>query len=484
MNKPIIQLFKTINQYYLLDGVKCEILPISEESFWYLNGVLNEKDEFAIEDLPNEELKQLHLNGYLATKSNVEKVQHAYTNYLPYFMQRKINKITLQVTQKCNFRCKYCIYSEETNKKQRSHSQESMSLETAKEAIDFLLDHSIDSQEIHIGFYGGEPLLAFDLIKDVVAYAEKVFKGKKVLYNMTSNGTLLDEEKINFLTEHDFNLMISLDGPKEINDLNRVYPDGSGTYDSIMQKIHLIQEKNPDYADKLSISMVMDPSNDFDCINSITLEGKEFKPLNLNATIIDTDYDYDNPLNYSEDYIWKLEYNVFLAFMSYWGRYPIEKISSISRTMIQRTLNDLYKFEEAPSIKTCDVPSGPCIPGQMRLFSDINGNLFPCERVSETSEAMKIGSLKDGFDLQQINYLLNFSQLTEEQCKNCWAFRYCNQCAKKADDGTRELSKDLKLNHCRDTKASAYSEIMQYLIMKEIPEYYGNQVRMNEKERI
>jgi uncharacterized protein len=294
---------------------------------------------------------------------------------------------------------------------------------------------------------------------------------------MTSNGTLLDEEKINFLVEHDFNLMISLDGPKEINDLNRVYPDGSGTYDSIMQKVHLIQEKNPDYADKLSISMVMDPSNDFDCINSITVEGKDFKPLNLNATIIDTDYEYDNPLNYSEDYIWKLEYNVFLAFMSYWGRYPIEKISSISRIMIQKTLNDLYKFEEAPSIKICDVPSGPCIPGQMRLFSDINGNLFPCERVSETSEAMKIGSLKDGLDLQQINYLLNFSQLTEEQCKSCWAFRYCNQCAKKADDGTKGLSKDLKLSHCKESKATVYSEIMQYLIMKEIPEYYGNQIR-------
>src|SRR5690554_5079858 len=89
MNKPIIQLFKTINQYYLLDGVKCEILPISEDSFWYLNNVLNEKAEFNLENLPTEELNQLHHNGYLATKSSLEKVQHVYTDYLPYFMQRK-----------------------------------------------------------------------------------------------------------------------------------------------------------------------------------------------------------------------------------------------------------------------------------------------------------------------------------------------------------------------------------------------------------
>lgn len=477
MNKPIIQLFKTINQYYLLDGVKCEVLPISEESFWYLNGILRGRNEFTAEKLPNEELKQLHLKGYLATKSNIEKIQHAYTNYLPYFMQRKLSKITLQVTQNCNFRCKYCIYSEETNKKQRTHSQENMSLEIAKEAIDFLLSHSIDSNHINIGFYGGEPLLAFDLIKEVVAYAEKVFKGKKLSYNMTSNGTLLDEEKIGFLVEHDFSLMISLDGSKEINDLNRVYPDGSGTYDSVMKRIHLIQEKYPDFAEKLRISMVMDPSNDFDCINSITLDGKEFKPLNLNATIIDTDYDYDNPLNYSEDYIWKFEYNIFLALMSYWGRYPIEKISSISRTVVQRTLNELYKFEKAPSIKNYDVPSGPCIPGQMRLFLDINGSLFPCERVSETSEAMRIGDLKKGFDIEQIKYLLNFSQLSGEECKGCWAFRYCNQCAKKADDGTKGLSRELKLSHCSESKATVYAAIMRYLIMKESPEYYGNQIK-------
>lgn len=477
MNKPIIQLFKTVNQYYMLDGVKCEILPISKESFWYLNEVLSEKKEFAEDKLPNEELKLLLLKGYLATQSNVEKIQHAYTKYLHYFMQRKLSKITLQVTQNCNLRCKYCVYSEETNKKQRSHSQGDMSFETAKAAIDFLLARSIDSKNINISFYGGEPLLAFDLIKDVVAYSEKVFKGKKISYNMTSNGTLLDEEKIDFLIEHNFSLMISLDGSKEINDLNRVYPDGSGTFDSVMEKIHFIQEKYPDLSEKLSISMVMDPSNDFDCINSIELDGKDFKPLNLNAAIIDTDYGYDSSLNYSEDYIWKFEYNIFLALMSYWGRYSIEKISSISRSVVQRTLNDLHKFENSPAIKNCDVPSGPCIPGQMRLFSDINGNLFPCERVSETSEAMKIGSLKEGFDLEQIKYLLNFSQLTEKECKNCWAFRYCNQCAKKADDGTKGLSKELKLRNCRDSKAAVYGEVMQYLIIQEIPKYYGDQIR-------
>ena len=249
MRKPIIQLFKTINNHYLLDGVKCEILPIDKKSFWYLSDVLNERSEFNVDNLPTEELKYLHFNGYLETKSNVEKLEHAYTNYLQYFMERKLSKITLQVTQNCNFRCKYCIYSEDTNKKQRSHSQESMSWDTAKEAVDFLLMHSIDSKDINIGFYGGEPLLAFDLIKDVVAYAEKVFKGKKLTYNMTSNATLLDEEKIDFLIEHDISLMISLDGPKKINDLNRVYPDGSGTYDTIMKKIQLIYSKYPEYAD-------------------------------------------------------------------------------------------------------------------------------------------------------------------------------------------------------------------------------------------
>ena len=86
-----------------------------------------------------------------------------------------------------------------------------MSVETAIAAIKFFYDHSLNSDSVTIGFYGGEPLLEYELIKQCVAYAEEIFAGKKLSFNMTSNATLLTEESVLFLAAHDFNLTISLE---------------------------------------------------------------------------------------------------------------------------------------------------------------------------------------------------------------------------------------------------------------------------------
>ena len=224
--------------------------------------------------------------------------------------------------------------------------------------------------------------------------------------------------------------------------------------------------------------MVMDPNNDFDCINTIKIDGVDVNKLNINAAIVDFDYDLNKNMTFSEDFIWKSNYHVFLAFMSYWRRYPEEKCSVISKNTVQKTIGDLYKYENGVPLKQVDVPSGPCIPGQMRLFMDVNGEFYPCERVSELSEVMNIGNLMRGFDFEKAGAILNFSRLTEEMCGKCWAFRHCTQCAKKADDGTKLLSKKMKLKNCKETLNYAYNEMMRYLVFIETPEYYFDQTKI------
>lgn len=482
MNKPIVEIFKTINNYYIYDGIKCEIIEIDKSSYDYLFNVLRKGEKFDERKLPNNELSKFHEDGYLQTVSPIKTIKHPYTKFLPTFLNRKIKSIALQVTQKCNFRCKYCIYSEEINKSQRSHSKNSMSLETAMKSIDFLSNHSIDTKEVGIGFYGGEPLMEFELIKEIVAYAKEVFIGKPILFSMTTNGSLLNEEIIKFLKESDFNLMISLDGPKEINDKNRIFANGTGTFDSVMNNIKLIAKLYPKYADELSISMVMDPSNDFDCFNSIqfSLEGMDVGYMN--AAIVDFDYDDEKALYYSDDFTWKIQYHEFLGFMSYWGRVDDKKTSLLTRPSIVSTIENFKKFKNALPLLSQDSPSGPCVPGLTRLFVDYKGNLLPCERVSESSEAMKIGDVNDGFDLIQSDRLLNVSTLSEELCKKCWAFRLCNQCVKKADDGSKFLSANKKITHCSRSKSNAYHDVQNYIIMNEVPNFYSGQVRNSKQE--
>lgn len=478
MRKPIIVLFSTPNRNYVFDVNKNEVIPLSDDSYAYLQQVLRGKGA----DLPvPPQVHALKEQGYCATDSCVKEVRHVYADYLDVFLTRKLSKITLQLTQNCNFRCKYCIYSETHNLRQRSHSTERMTLETAKKAIDFLWKHSVDSPDVNIGFYGGEPLLEFPLLKKAVEYSERLFEGKNLTFSVTTNGTLLNDEIISFFQEHDVSLMISLDGPKEINDKNRVFANGKGTFDTVAKQIGRIREIAPQYAAKLQISMVMDPSNDFDCINEICLDDSEFRTLSLQPAIVERDAG-ENEVVFSEEYTWKFEYQRFLSILSYYNRFPQDEVSPIARRSLLSAMKDYEQIEAGAALRKIDAPAGPCIPGQLRLFVNVHEQLFPCERVSEKSSAMCIGTLDDGFYLERAQAILNVGKLTGESCKSCWCFRYCTLCAKKADDGSGQLSAEEKLSHCKEARAGAYSQFCEYLLMKEIPTYYAEQMRCSDEK--
>lgn len=481
MDIPFIQLFRTPNAYYFLDVNKDEILPIGKDSFQYLHAVLNNK-LVDILDLP-EELVDLKSQGYLSSDSVVNNIQHPISQFLEVFLQRKLPKITLQVTQNCNFRCKYCIYNGPPESRQRALSSRRMSWQTAKNAVDFLWNHSVDSPQVDIGFYGGEPLLEFPLIKKVVDYSEKRFFSKKLTFSMTTNGTLLTAEIIHFLKDHNFGLVISLDGPKEIHDKNRVFADGKGTFDSVMKKVELIRSVAPEYCRKLTISMVLDPTNNFDCINSIYIKPAELSEINLLPSFVDYGYE-DRKTTFSDDYIWRHEYQLFLAILSEFKNFPDNNVSPIAKAFMLRTISELSRVAESNYLREIDIPSGPCIPGLMRLFIDVSGRFYPCERVSEKSPAMCLGSLKDGFDNRIIYHALHAAVLTQAECCKCWCFRYCAQCARTADDENGVLSAMTRLKHCKEFQNIAYAKILNFLLMKEIPFYYSYQIRAGQEDKL
>lgn len=124
-----------------------------------------------------DELEYLIDSGCLQSANENVVVEHFETSLLESLYENSLNTIILQVTQNCNLRCQYCVYS--GSYINRVHNNKRMSVEVAKQAIDFLAKHSMNSKEISIGFYGGEPLLEFSLIQEIVDYAERIFIGKK-----------------------------------------------------------------------------------------------------------------------------------------------------------------------------------------------------------------------------------------------------------------------------------------------------------------
>lgn len=111
------------------------------------------------------------------------------------------------------------------------------------------------------------------------------------------------------------------------------------------------------------------------------------------------------------------------------------------------------------------------MPGVLRAMVDVNGNIFPCERCSETSQVMKIGTLDDGFDVEKAKYILNVGNVTEEECKNCWAVLHCTICAARAEDGVC-ICPDKKLKLCKKIRAQTRVKLLTMIMQREIPAIY------------
>ena len=299
-----------------------------------------------------------------------------------------------------------------------------------------------------------------DYYKKAVEYAEIVFEGKEIVFTATSNATLLSDQIIEFIMQHNFQLTISIDGPKELHDKNRVFASGKGTYDKVIANIHKINKKNSDWMKNVSFSLVVDNQNDFYSIKKI-LDDPVFQKTKFMISYVEKDGKIQQPSN---QYLTQYNYESFLSivrlFRGDWNRnrekFTISNESSLAfedPTFSETQLGDY------------GAPNGPCVPGKLRLFVDTEGNLYSCERVNENKN-MCIGTLKDGFNVLKIYELLNISQIGTEECRSCWAFSLCGICAKWIDDG-EGMSIENRKNACQNAKTSAYGKILRRILVYE-----------------
>lgn len=467
--KPFIHLLRSPNSGYFFDVNRNEIVPVDDEVFEYLLSQQENIDLPEISLTARNHIDNLKNEGYLSPHK-VQKIEHPEIVNLHEALDNGLGMICLQVTQKCNLRCEYCIYSETNNKKQRTHSNKNMSFEVAKQAVKFLFDHSKDSETINIGFYGGEPLIALSLIKQIVEYSEILFEGRDILFNMTTNATLLTPDVVDYLFLHNVTITISLDGPKEIHDKHRRFKD-VGSFDRLLNNVNYIATKYPEKINEMFISMVIDRENDFDDINSVFEKYPIFRQMKLQVSTIDETYS-EEKIKVSEKHIIKSEYNTFIGLLHMFGRLEKKYVSPIVLKSVSELFDEKLKMDSYCSLPNIACPGGPCVAGNRRLFCDVNGNLFPCERVSESSSINKIGVLNDGFDFDAIKRIMNVAAVTKDQCINCWAFAHCTQCIRGAN-GDDHIDKDIRLSNCNATKAEVDYFLRNAIMINEIEYMYN-----------
>ncbi|WDV45029.1 Cys-rich peptide radical SAM maturase CcpM [Clostridiaceae bacterium M8S5] len=470
-SKPFIHLFKTPSGYYIFDVNTNSIIKTKKEVYGALEKIMRDKPLDTIKDETLEIINSLKEKKYLSS-NKVKELEHPLTQYVESRIYNKMKKITLQLTQNCNLRCSYCIYADNKsiNDKQRVHSNKKMSFDIAKKAIDLLINNSRDEQVINVGFYGGEPVLEFDLIKKCVLYAEEIAEGKDIEFSITTNGTLFNTEVIEFFMKHDILCLISFDGPKEIHNRHRKFANGEGSFETIEKNLLFIKKNYPEYMDKISFNVVINPQDDYKCINEFFVDYGYFKETNVRSSLID-DLFLDEKTQITEQYAINSNYEIFKMFLSYFKKIDPKHISPIAIQELESLKRFETNLDRREKLVDKTAPSGPCVPGQIRLFINADGNFYPCERVSEVSKMMKIGNIDEGFNIDQIKKLINISQLTSKQCKNCWAITHCFLCCKHADNGT-ELLGELKNKHCDIVKRVTDRMLKMYVQLAEIKKQY------------
>lgn len=312
--------------------------------------------------------------------------------------------LSLEITKNCNLNCKYCYVDRSSKKNIKS--------DIAQKALDLGFREALKQKDktLCIYFIGGEPLTAYDTIERCVLYAENANKeyGLTLIYSITTNALLLNESIINFFKKYRFELKISIDGNKEIHDLNRCFINGLGSYDLVVSKLNLIKEyeefrKVPVHAahvltrnNKGSLTQTLNHLRElgFSYIETdINLE-EEWKPNDIDELLIqmgEAFQYYINSRNRQELWHWKY-YDDFLEAFSTQGTF--------------------YQ----------------CKSGLVSIFVNVRGKIYPC---LETDRHMEIGDVQKGLDVEKIRKLVNIQSSKNETCLKCEEYKdfKCRACS-------------------------------------------------------
>lgn len=460
---PFIHLFKTPQSFYFYDVNRNESVKIEESVYETL---LSEQKfvEESCDALVLDKLKNLKAQGYL--KTNRPKVlRHPETDNLSLYLERNLNLMILQLTQSCNFRCSYCPYSQEAGLT-RKHTEKHMSWNTAKQAIDFLYLHSVDSSSISIAFYGGEPLVNFQLLKQCVEYVHSNFDGKEQIFSITTNGTLFDQEICTFLEIENFSVTVSLDGVRETNDRNRKFRSNAdkSTFDVVIENLKLISEQYSKLFKNISINMVMDPSIPFAEYKNLMSEYPFLRKTLINAVVIDDTLSKEKNM-YSFEFQEQYTYDLFLSYLLSVGKYDFIEELTLMRRIIGSNVRLFTTQATDETLGEINIPSGPCIPAKHRMFVDVNGDIFPCEKVSEAA-FNTIGNIYNGFNLEKASAVLNYANISFEECRNCFAFRECDSCVRLCINGM-DGDQAERIKNCEYIRSNTHRNLVLRAIHRE-----------------
>ena len=361
-----------------------------------------------------------------------------------------LKAMCLHVAHDCNLACKYCFAGEGEYCGDRSL----MSFEVGKQALDFLIEKSGTRKNLEVDFFGGEPLMNFDVVKRLVAYARSIEKekGKNFRFTLTTNGVLLDDEVMEWANKECYNVVLSLDGRKETNDRMRVSRNNKGSYDLIVpkfQKMAELRNQQGYYIRGTYTHYNTDFAKDI-----LHMADLGFEQLAMEPVVADPEMDY--ALTDSDVPILKEQYDL------------------LAKEMCNRN----HKGEGFTFFHyMIDLEAGPCIykrisgcgVGTDYMAVTPWGDLYPCHQFFG-DEKFLLGNVFDGVtNTEVVNEFKLCNVYSREACKDCFARLYCSGgCSANAYHRTGKIT-----GTC-DMSCELHKKRVENAIMIKVDEMYHN----------
>lgn len=409
-----IHTFRVFDKNLVLDVNSGSVLQVDDLAFDILKNFGLENSENMFHNLESkyaksqikealDEIQMLKEEGYLFTKMNVDHILDKVES------RNYVKALCLNVAHDCNLRCKYCFAS----KGDYHGKRELMSGQVGKSAVDFLVKSSGKMENVEIDFFGGEPLMAIETIKEVISYAKMLEKHhrKKFHFTITTNALMLDDDIIEYLHEHMDNIVLSLDGRKEVNDFIRVRADGRGTYDDIVDNIKKIVELREKDNKEYYVRGTFTKHNLDFARDVFHMADLGFKEISIEPVV-----------GNEGDYLLE-ECNLSILFEQY-GQIAAEYLR---RKNSSKNPFRFYHFN-------IDIYHGPCIykrlwacgAGRDYLAVTPSGDIYPCHQFIGQNQFF-MGNVFDGrLKEDVINSLRQTHVFSKEECPTCWARFFCS----------------------------------------------------------
>ena len=413
-NTTVIHLYKS-NGFNMVLDVNSGSVHVVDDCVYDVLSCMNEgknaeeaaealSSKYAEQDITEarEEIQELTDNGMLFTKD-------IYENAIDQFSNRPtvVKALCLHIAHDCNLACRYCFAEEGEYHGRRAL----MSLEVGKKALDFLIANSGSRRNLEVDFFGGEPLMNWDVVKQLVAYGREQEKlhNKNFRFTLTTNGVLLNDEVMEFCNKEMGNVVLSIDGRKEVHDHMRPFRKGAGSYDLIVPKFQKLAESRNQ--EKYYIRGTF-TRNNLDFSNDILhFADLGFKQMSIEPVVGDE----SDPYAIREEDIPQIK----------------EEYDKLAKIMIEREKEgkgfNFFHF-------MIDLEGGPCVMKRMSgcgsgteyLAVTPWGDLYPCHQFVGQDDFL-MGNVDDGIVKPEIaDDFRSCNVYSKDKCRNCFAKFYCS----------------------------------------------------------